>query len=287
MMNPRHTRGLTTLLALALLAPSAAFAQEGGTAPNTEPVVETPATIAPAPKGMGVGRIAPTTTRSIPPEDRMLRRASGTPAIPLEAKDMIERREAVRERIGTGTAPLDGKIRERVEEAKTRLAEARAEQMKDFVRKTIARMRAAIERLSKLADRIDSRMKKLEAAQQEAKNALSTSSEGRGKVSVQDLSLCFKCTARARAAIDEAKAALAEAEAKFASYTPPTPADDEHVPGTPTRPQPGLGQPSPIREDLKKAEAAIRTAHRALVEAIASMRNIPVAAKASDVTSSQ
>jgi DNA repair exonuclease SbcCD ATPase subunit len=200
---------------------------------------------------------------------------------------MIERREAVRERIGTGTAPLDGKIRERVEEAKTRLAEARAEQMKDFVRKTIARMRAAIERLSKLADRIDSRMKKLEAAQQEAKNALSTSSEGRGKVSVQDLSLCFKCTARARAAIDEAKAALAEAEAKFASYTPPTPADDEHVPGTPTRPQPGLGQPSPIREDLKKAEAAIRTAHRALVEAIASMRNIPVAAKASDVTSSQ
>lgn len=321
-----YTRGISTLLAIALLVPSAALAQEDGMAPTTEPVVETPTTITPTPtnveikpirlelkrgedllkpeegwsfgesnpqlsspgKGGNQGRIAPTTTRPVLPEDRMLRRASGTPAIPEGTKDMIERREAARERIGTGTAPLDGKIRDRAEEAKTRLAEARAEQMKDFVRKTITRMRAAVERLSKLADRIDSRMEKIEAAQEAAKNASSTNSGGGvGKVNVQDISICLRCTGRARAALEEAKAALTEAEASFASYVPQAPEDGGNTPGALARPQPGMGQPSPMRDDLKRADAAIREAHKALIEAVASMRILPTVNKASDGTSGE
>lgn len=306
MLDITSMRGISALLALSVLAPSIALAQDGSAAgaAATEPVVETTTTVAPVPtnvnvrptriemgreigapkpqegrpfgepssqvpppgKSMVAGKIIPTTTQ--PLRDPMIRRASGTPPISPAVRQQLQGREG----LASGT-PQGERLRERMDSARERMAEARKEQMKEFVRKTIARMRAAIERLSKLADRIDSRMEKLRAARENANNASSTGSGELGN------RLCTKCTEVARQKIDEAKAALAEAEAGFASYVPPT---GESATGTPTRPQPGMGQPSPMREQLKKAEVAIREAHKALTEAIASMRILPTVNKASD-----
>jgi cellobiose-specific phosphotransferase system component IIA len=191
--------------------------------------------------------------------------------MPTKAREILERREEARTE-GTSTLPGEGRIQQRVEAAKERINEARKEQMKEFVRKTIARMRAAIERLTKIADRIESRISKIEQLQNARANASTTSSGGGvGKVNVQDISFMKNSLTVARTQIEKAKAALAEAEAGFSSYVPPSTEATLSATGTPIRPQPGMGQTSPMRESLKKAEAAIRAAHKALTEAVGSM----------------
>lgn len=321
MNHIKHSRGIRTLLALALLVPSITAAQDGGAVAQTSetPVVsqtevtgtpnptntdtrpirpelirrgdgvpkpedswsfgESNPQISPPVKGVNTTRLTPTTTRPI--DDRMLRRASGTPPIPAAAQERLERREGM----ASGTLPANGQIRERMEEARARMAEARQEQMKEFVRKTIARMRAAIERLSKLAGRIESRIQKMESAASERPNTAATSSMGSGKTVLLDFPLVKGKLTEAKNKIEEAKAALAEAESQFASYVPPEPTLGEN--GQPTRPQPGMGQPSPLRDALKKAEGAIKSAHKALTETVASMRILPTVNKAAEESSSQ
>lgn len=292
-MKKSHT---SLLVALAIVFPSVTFGVENASIPPTTGVPGNlqqaqPATPAPA------GGLAPT-PREIPPLTRPATHAESglltpdaTRPVPLRNGPPKELREEIgvrmatssqiperlreriedRDRMGTDTRPLNDRARERVEQAREQFQDARKEQMKEFVRKTIARMRAAIERLTKIADRIDSRIAKMEAAHATRMNASTTPSTGNGSESnARDFSLMKSRLAFAREQLKNARASLDKAEAYFNAYVPPEPSVATGTP--PQRPQPGIGQPSPLRSALKNAEESIRAAHQALIDVVDSAK---------------
>ncbi len=175
------------------------------------------------------------------------RAGTGTASLSPQAREMMEKRDRVLGTTpGASGRPLPGQMEERKTAAADRLNAGLLARAKEFVRVTVTRMRAAIDRLVKIGDRIDSRIAKEEA---------------NGK----DISQARAAMATARGEIEQAKAALQNAESLFDSYVPPALSSST---GTPERVQPGMGQPSPMRDVLKQADVAIRAAHKALTDAV-------------------
>lgn len=111
----------------------------------------------------------------------------------------------------------------------------------------ITRLKAAVERFTKIADRIDSRILKL---------------KGNGV----DTSKAESNVAIARTKITEATAAVAAAEASITSAVASANASETSSTTAP------VDSGKPVREALQKARAAVEEAHKALVNAVESLR---------------
>jgi hypothetical protein len=176
-------------------------------------------------------------------------RASTTRPLPPPLKDMLEKRDKMIDASTTG--PVTPEMRARMENARDNMGKERDAQMKEFARKTLLRLRAATDRLSKLADRVDSRILKQ-------------------KQSGSDTSRAEQAAVDAHAKVEKAKLAITEAESLFTDYVPPQHSDSS-ASGTQMR-QPGTGQPSPLRDAFKKADQALRDAQKSLNDAVAALR---------------
>lgn len=168
--------------------------------------------------------------------------ASGTRPIP----PAMENRMMERERMGSGT-PEERKeqMEEKREEMKERMEERRGEIMKRMSERMIDRMTAAIERLTKLTDRIDSRIAKLSEKGVDTTTAKANVAIARTKL------------ADAGAAVVAAQGAVAGAVSAADAATGST---------TPS----GAGKA--VRDSLEKARLAVVDAHKAIVEAVKSLK---------------
>lgn len=140
---------------------------------------------------------------------------------------------------GTKTVPP------RMEEARERMQEKRSEIFKRYAGLMVKRMNAMIDRLSGLADRLDSRVAK------EKLRGVDTSKTEANLVTV-------------RTKLAEATAAVAEAQSAVTGALALAEAND-----TETKP---VDAGKPVREALNKAKTAVFAAHKALVNAITSLK---------------
>ena len=171
--------------------------------------------------------------------------ASGTRALPANMENRMERRDEMRNKLKERASSTRENIEERRGEMRTRMQERRSDILKREAAQVIKRMHAAIDRFTKIADRIDSRITKMK------EKGVDT---GKAEASV----------AIARTKITEATAAVANAEASIAS------AADNADASASTTASSDAGKP--VREALQKARVAVEAARKALVEAVESLR---------------
>lgn len=281
------TVGLLVLLPGIASAEGTATGEADGTAVGTTPPSPSPTADAyswgvnnvqtpPPGKGMGSGRAMNASgTPPRRPMEGMPRavNASGTPIKPIMAsgtrplppqmKEMMEHRDETRDQMmkegrlnrpgATNTPdgrPMPAQMKERMQEAKERREENRGERMREFAERTKKRAEAAIDRLVKLTERIEARIAKI-------------------KASGKDTSEAESHIAKAKVAIDNAKAMLADAIAKAATFDPSTIASTSDM-----RAQPGMSEHSPMREPFKKFNDELKTAHQELNNAVKSLKGI-------------
>ncbi len=144
-------------------------------------------------------------------------------------------------RMQNASGTMHEKMGERMDEAKERMGERKENHAKEMARKTIQRMAAAIARIEQLATRVDSRLQKLAA-------------NGR------DVSTATPLLAKSREKLAAARIELTAAEAAVTTMTPGT--------GTSTMPS----KDNPVRMHLEAAKTLIHEAHKALEEAVSSIK---------------
>lgn len=234
------SRSLTALACAALLIPMSALAEEAPIATSTATPTETSAT---PPLHRPLLRNATTTRPALPIRGL----ASSTKPLPKDIEERIQNREQARDCINGGST-TDCALQngdERRAEARARMEEKRSEILKHVAEQVFGRMGAAIERLSKLGDRVDSRIAKLKEQGVDTSKSEELMKTTRTKI------------AEASTALDAAKqeidaaALLADASA---SSTKPVDAG------------------KPVRESLEKARTAVVAAHKALVAAVESLK---------------
>ena len=193
--------------------------------------------------------------------------ASGTRPIPAAMEKRIEAREAQPPRptctredgtIASGTDCMTVRAEQRTE-VRERIQARRAEILHSLTTLMVKRLNAAIERELKLADRIDSRIAKLK------ENQIVTT-EAEAKILL------------ARTKISEAKVAVAAAEAKIAEIV--AAANTSAVAAA----EADFGKP--VRDEMNKAKEAIFAAHKALVDAVVSLKANIKAVTATETPSS-
>lgn len=167
--------------------------------------------------------------------------------------ELKEKRVEVRENVKEKRAELEEKrsevrenVKERRDEVRQKMEERKSEILSRMAHQMIRRMKAAIERLDKLADRIDSRITKLKA-----KNIDTTKAE-------TNISI-------ARAKIAEAITAVKIAEGAVAGAI--TQADMVAA-----NKETSVDAGKPIREALEKARQAVFAAHKAIIDAVESLK---------------
>lgn len=180
--------------------------------------------------------------------------------LPAKAEAAIQARETRMEQLrecvlpdGTATsgAPCLAKQKERVEQAKERVTERRSEALRTMATVLMGRLNAVIERQGTLADRIDSRIAKLKT-----QGVVTTEAEAN--------------VASARIKIAEAVTAVASAGARIESSLA---AVDETL-NTLSR-QDAMKD---VRDAMRVAKDALTASHRALVDAVVSLKaNVKIA----------
>ena len=242
------SKPLALLVGAILLLPTGAFAQ-GATTSSDGSASADATTVADSPSG---------TSANNPGETRRPRRESGisprTPhATPADAKplsqkmrDQIQNREKQRDCAGSasGTDCMSGRGIDRRNEMRAHAMERRGEILKRISQLMIGRMDAAIERLSKIADRIDSRILKLKEKGVDTTKPETLVGIARGKIS--DAKIAVGVAANAVAS------AVVQADASASSTKP-------------------IDAGKPVREALNKAREGVFAAHKALVEAVKSL----------------
>lgn len=136
-------------------------------------------------------------------------------------------------------------VKERRDEARQKIEERRSEILKRVAHQMIGRIKAAIERLVKLADRIDSRIVKLKAKGVDTGVAEANIAIARTKI------------AEARTEVNVAEEAVVGAIAQAGMIVQDT---------TP------VDAGKPIREALDVARKAVFVAHKAIVDAVVSLK---------------
>lgn len=179
--------------------------------------------------------------------------ASGTKPLSPGMEKRLENRDGMRDKLADRASTTRENVQERRDEMKEKMQEKRSEILKRHATNMVRHMRAAIGRISKLADRMDSRIAKMKE---------------RGV----DTSKPEANIAIARTKITEASAAVKLAEDAIAGAVI---AADANASSTVSA-DPGKA----VREALNKAKEAIFAAHKALVEAIKSLKGIRVDAVA-------
>jgi vacuolar-type H+-ATPase subunit D/Vma8 len=183
-------------------------------------------------------------------ETRNKMMASGTKPMPAGMENRQENRDEMRDKLMQRASTTQGNMQERRDEMKEKMQERKSEILKRHAANMVRQMRAAIGRISKLADRVDSRIAKMKE---------------RGA----DTSAAETNIAIARTKITEASAAVKLAEDAIAGAVV---AADVSASSTAPASDPGKA----VREALNKAKEAMFAAHKALVEAIKSLKGIRI-----------
>ncbi len=163
--------------------------------------------------------------------------ASGTKPLLPKMEERMEKRD---QKMASGTERME----EKMEERKEKMEERRGEIIKRMATHMATKMQAAIERFTKIADRLDSRVAKLKE-----KGVVTTTAEAN--------------IAIARTKISEATVSLSLAKSQIGTIA---------VSASTTDPATG-GVGGAVRESMQKARVALEAAHKALVEAIKSLRS--------------
>ena len=242
-MKPTQAISAFVLGAL-VLAPMLSFAQ---TETNTGMSAEASSHVVTPPRdtasGLPTGKRTMATNTKMMPAGMDLRNkmmASGTKPLPRGMEERMENRDDMRARMMNG-----GSSEKRGAEMREKMMERRGEILKRIADKMIVRLNAAVDRLTKLADRADSRIAKLKE---------------RGA----DMSKAEANIAITRTKITEAKAAI-----NAALGTLDTAVIQANVSASTTKPSdPG----KIVRTSLQKARESVFAAHKALVTAIASIK---------------
>lgn len=192
----------------------------------------------------------------------------------MVAPHVLEKRETMMEKRASSSAARE----ERREEAREQLLEKRFEIMKRFIAQQVHRMEAMIERLTKIADRLASRIQKLKE-------------RGVDTVKTEEL------LAIARTKLNDARTALAAAktEAEVAASARVAVGDvdgdgksDIAIEEEGVQAQKPADAGKGVRTALQKARDAVRAAHRALVDAIASLNaGVKTTSKATTTANTQ
>ncbi len=180
--------------------------------------------------------------------------ASGTKTLPAGMEERMQNRDDMRVKLEERASTTRDNMQQRREDMKEKRQERRGEILKRQATMLINRMKAAIERIVKLSGRVDSRIVKLK--------------EHGADTSKPEASMVI-----ARGKIADAKAAVAAAEAAVANAV----INADASASTTASVDPG----KPVREALNKAKDAVIAAHKALVDAIESLKGIKVDIKAS------
>lgn len=159
-----------------------------------------------------------------------------------------ERRATVEEKINTRLQEKRADIERRWEERKVRLTDARKGRIRTHIQKMVEHVKAVIARLASLADKVEVRITKLADEGTDVSVARGLLTTARTKI------------ADAEAALDKARSAL---EAGPSAENPGQAFDEAKV----------------IFEDVK---SALREAHRALVDAIVSVKGRSTGSDSSD-----
>lgn len=173
---------------------------------------------------------------------------------------VLEKREAMTEKRASSTAARE----ERRNEAQQQLLERRMEIMKRFIAQQIHRMEVMIERLTKIADRIASRIQKLKERGVDTAKAEELLGIARTKLN------------EARTILSDAKAKAEEVASGMGSTMGTSDVDGDGAldiaageNGTQGEKR-DLGKPA--RDALQKAREAVRAAHRALIDAVNALK---------------
>lgn len=169
--------------------------------------------------------------QTIPPEDMRQKREEFR-------KEVVQKHEELRKEIKSKHEEFKQKAQERKDELKKKIGEERARRVEDFFTRMANKLSLAIERLDKLADRIESRLDKI--------------SESGKDVSILETKL-----ENARTSITSAQKALEDAKAKFTEL-----AQNDN-------PKEAFPQ---VRELISQVSGAVKSAHAALVDVIGSIK---------------
>jgi hypothetical protein len=133
----------------------------------------------------------------------------------------------------------------RGEEMRGKMMERRGEILKRMAHQMVGRMNAAIERLTKLADRVDSRIAKFKEKNIDTSKAEASIAIARTKIA--------DAKAAVAVAVGAIEAASVQADASASSTKP-------------------MDAGKPVREALEKARIAVTAAHKALVDAVVTLK---------------
>ena len=218
--------------------------------------------------GSGSGRVVPLTSSTTHPDERRMhqplmikKEMHGATSTHEEGvrgpRDVATGQSSGRRMMASGTKPLSPKMEERMEKRDQKMAsgtermdehrgkkeERRGEVMKRMATHMVTKMQAAIDRFTKIADRLDSRVAKLKAKGVNTANA---------EILI----------ALARAKTTEAMVSLSIAKTQIGSM----------VVSASTTDSTSNGVGGAVRDSMQKTRDAIEAAHKALVEATKSLR---------------
>jgi hypothetical protein len=167
--------------------------------------------------------------------------ASTSRPLPAGMEKRMEDRDDVRAKMMQNSSSTAG----RGAEMREKMAERRGEILKRITNQMILRMNAAIERLTKLADRIDSRIVKLKEKGVDTAKAEANIAIARTKIAA--------AKAAVAAAGNGVESASIQADASASSTKPSDPGRT-------------------VREALTQARTAVFAAHKAIVDALTSLK---------------
>jgi hypothetical protein len=279
-MNQLRQPYLLVLATLFLLFPFSVFAEESTTVTGNEPPPQVTTVTAPKPpigkggqpaqrsgilrgsfgtttgkelggEGMKGGRMMASDTRPLPPElDKLIEKRNGEERRVTDGSTTDDTRQRGRI-MGTGT-PRDCisvgsttdcmRVREsKLGEIRERMGEHRGEVFKHAGEMILKRMHAAIERFTKLADRIDSRISKLRSSGLDTSAAEASLMTARSKIAL------------ATKSVADAEAAVKLTAANLSNGTSTSPSEEEK---------------KPAKDALEKARQAILVATKSLNDVI-------------------
>ncbi len=184
---------------------------------------------------------APRDTASGQATGKRVLMGTGTKPLPAGMEKRMENRDEIRGDMMKNGSSTNG----RGEEMREKMKERRGEILKRMAHQMVERMNAAIERLSKLADRVDSRIAKLKQKGVDTGKAEASIVIARTKIA--------DAKAAVVVAVSAVEGASVQADASASSTTV-------------------VDAGKPVREALEKARIAVVAAHKALVDAIEALK---------------
>lgn len=255
LMNHQYKLAALGVIFAVTMVPSIAMAEtDAGATVDAGAAAETLVAPRDAASGQATGKV-------VAPRDVATGQSSGKrqyqPAQPGASTTVdaeIEARDAVQMRMKMNAEANASTSMERREAAEKQMMEVRSEGRRALAERTLTRLAAALDRLSGLTDRLESRATKMSEKGVNVSATAALIASARAKI------------AEGRTAIADARAAL-DASADLAA----DPRCLDGATGTRCAPETSQGNQG-LRASLEKANSAVRAAHKALVDALVSLK---------------